>query len=109
MQFFIKNSPFSFPIWDSKTRFSIENTSIPFLKLSFSKEHKLNVQYAPTVPTIRPSKGQGELTCLTDSNPEPTYMWKLPNGQVTSGTTIKLMVRDCKIDFEIRKSRKKKN
>ena len=59
------------------------------------KEHKLNVQYAPTVPTIRPSKGQGELTCLTDSNPEPTYMWKLPNGQVTSGTTIKLMVTDC--------------
>ena len=61
----------------------------------YRKEHKLNVQYAPTVPTIRPSKGQGELTCLTDSNPEPTYMWKLPNGQVTSGTTIKLMVTDC--------------
>ena len=63
--------------------------------LFYRKEHKLNVQYAPTVPTIRPSKGQGELTCLTDSNPEPTYMWKLPNGQVTSGTTIKLMVSDC--------------
>jgi len=63
----------------------------PELGKAIVKEHKLNVQYAPTVPTIRPSKGQGELTCLTDSNPEPTYMWKLPNGQVTSGTTIKLM------------------
>merc|ERR1711953_349324 len=67
----------------------VQTTSI--LQLIPEKEHNLNVQYAPTVPTIRPSKGQGELTCLTDSNPEPTYMWKLPNGQVTSGTTIKLM------------------
>ena len=52
----------------------------------------MNVEYAPTIPTLRPMKQQRELTCKTDANPEPTFMWVLPDGSQRSGHTIELMV-----------------
>jgi hypothetical protein len=55
------------------------------------KQIKLNVEYAPTIPTLRPVKQQRELTCKTDANPEPTFMWVLPDGSQRSGHTIELM------------------
>jgi len=48
----------------------------------------INVQYAPQMPTMKPSMAQGEVSCIADGNPEPDIIWQLPDGSNTKAKTV---------------------
>ena len=56
------------------------------------KDFLIDVQYKPQLPTMKPNKAQGEVSCYSDGNPEPTIMWSLPDGGVFQGSTVKMQV-----------------